>query len=154
MTDVVSISSLIFGILSFGFAVYQWRENNSLKKYRIKTLRSDLRTCNAIATNAYYSILALEASEVENAKYIHRVYGIHSKARVLVRSILQELSEIDTPYDEKRLAHYVRSGLITSKWLWCQALGFVSEAKPDIEVPELPDETPDWMENFLEHEIN
>ncbi|MEM6432529.1 MAG: hypothetical protein AAF773_01530 [Cyanobacteria bacterium P01_D01_bin.115] len=145
MDSIVGIVSLIFGILSFGFAVYQWSEVNNLKRYRIGKLRSDLRTCNAIVSNLYRVLIKLNSDDTPKTNYERRIYAAHSKSRVLVRSILQELSEIDTPYDEKRLEQYVKAGLIESQWLWRQALIFMRDAKPNIKIPNLPEETPDWI---------
>ena len=146
MDSIVGIVSLIFGILSFGFAVYQWSEVNNLKRYRIRKLRSDLITCNAIVSNLYRALIKSNSDNIPKANYERRIYAAHSKSRVLTRSILQELSEIDTPYDEKRLEQYVKSGLIESHWLWRQALAFVRDAKPNTKIPNLPEETPDWIE--------
>ena len=145
MDSIVGVISLIFGILSFGFAIYQWSEFNNLKRYRIGKLRSDLRTCSAIISNLYRVLTKLDSGGTQKTDYESRIYAAHSKSRVLIRSILQELSEIDTPYDERRLEQYVKSGLIESLWLWRQALVFVRDVKPNIKIPNLPEETPDWL---------
>jgi hypothetical protein len=48
------------------------------------------------------------------------------------------------PYDESKLNSYVSCGLITSKWVWQQAIIFVKSANKIEEPPNLPEDTRDY----------
>jgi hypothetical protein len=62
-----------------------------------------------------------------------------------MRSLFHELSEIDKPFDGQKLNYYVKTGLITSKWVWEQAATYTDN--DSIEQPkDLPDNTHDWFE--------
>ena len=74
-----------------------------------------------------------------------KLEAIHANPCGTIRSIFHELSQVDCPYDERRLHEYISVGLITSKWLWKQA-ALILQDTPDVsQVPDLPDDTPDLM---------
>jgi hypothetical protein len=75
---------------------------------------------------------------------LKKIAAVHAISASLVRSIFHELSEIDLPYDERKIDSYVSCGLITSKWVWQQAIIFVKSANEITEPPNLPEDTRDY----------
>ncbi len=83
---------------------------------------------------------------ITNIKASNKIRGTHNDSTTLIWSFFQELSEIDKPWNQKKLDFYYKSGLITSKWVWLQAQLFVDNGV-DITMPkDLPDNTIDCID--------
>lgn len=143
--DLIGFIGFIIGIFSFAYAVYTQRQASKLKKYQIGKLRSTLKDCIIIMSQSYRLLRDTEKFEINNANAIKKIGAVHAVSATLIRSLFHELSEIDLPYDENKLKCYVSSGLITSKWVWEQAIIFVRSAN-EIPMPELPEDTRDYHE--------
>lgn len=136
---------VFIGIVGMSLAALQYIKSSNLRHYRVKKLRSDLRMSIIVMAETFRLCTQLEKYKISDLEAIGRIQGAHSQASSLVRSLFQELSEVDLPYDESRLKQYEHIGLISSKWLWQQAASFV-ERPGNLTMPDLPNDTVDWMD--------
>lgn len=135
----------VVGIISLAYAIYTQNQVKKHRKYQIGKLRSSLKDCITVMSESFKLMQNPEKFGVTESNTIKRISAIHTVSATLIRSLFHELSEIDTPFDEKKLKSYAHSGLITSKWVWEQALVFV-KSSDGIEMPDLPENTKDWFE--------
>ena len=135
---------LLVGIIGISLATFQYWRSSNLRHYRIKKLRSDLRMSIIVMAETFRLCTQLDKYQISNVEAIGRMQGAHHQASSLVRSLFQELAEVDVPYNESRLKQYESIGLISSKWLWQQAASFV-ERPQNLTMPDLPNDTIDWM---------
>lgn len=143
--DIFGGISFIIGIASLVYAIYVQRQASKLRKYQIGKLRNCLKDCIIIMSQSFRLLRDTEKYGILDKEAIKKVSCIHSISATLIRSLFHELSEIDLPYDENRLKNYVSSGLITSQWVWEQAVTFVKDAN-GISIPDLPADTKDYVE--------
>jgi hypothetical protein len=141
--DLIGLIGFVIGIFSFVYAVHTQKQASKLKKYQIGKLRSTLKDCNNIMIQSYRLLKDSEELDITNVDAIKRIGAVHAFSVSLIKSLFHELSEIDLPYNEMKLKHYVSSGLITSKWVWQQAIMF-SSLSDKISMPDLPEDTWDY----------
>ncbi len=137
---------LLVGTVGTFLAIIQYWKSSNLRRYRVKKLRSDLRSSIIVMSETFRLCTQLEKYQINDIEAIGRIKAAHSQASALVRSLFQELSEVDLPYNEFRLNQYVSIGLISSKWLWQQASTFVPKPE-NLEMPNLPSNVIDWMDS-------
>lgn len=140
-SDVVGV---LIGVTGLVVAYLQYVRSAKYKESRINKLRTDLRAINLVMSETYRLATEREKYNIENVEALAKIRTAHSQACTLTRSILQELSEIDLPYDRNKLLKYKNNGLITSRWLWQQAASFLKEGDEDVP-SDLPEDTKDLM---------
>jgi hypothetical protein len=140
-----SAIGIMIGTLSLMVALIQTVRLNRLRKLRINRLRQDLISCRLAVVESDRLHRRREEYGINDPGAIARVRSIHANACNLTRSLFEQLSEVDRPYDANKLEQYVRLDVITSKWFWRQAALFV-ENPSKLAMPELPEDTPDYME--------
>ncbi len=145
MDNIVTIVSVIVSTISLIFAITQMVRLSHFRKLRISNLRSALQNCHLTMVESDRLLNNRKEYNLENKGALIKIEAIHANSCGLIRSLFHELSQIDTPYDEKKLKQYVSIDLITSKWLWKQAALFIPRQNNFDEMPELPDDTPDYM---------
>lgn len=143
--DPIAIGSAAVGLISLVIAATQTIRLSHLKKLRIDSLRSALQNCRLTMLESDRILNNREKYGLENRGALIKIQAIHSNACTLLRSLFKELSQADIPYDKKKLELYISLDLVTSKWLWKQAAFFVSGDKFPINMPDLPDDSPDYM---------
>ena len=143
--DPLAIGSAVIGVISLIIAVTQTIKLSHMKKLRIDSLRSALQNCRLTMLESDRLLNKREEYSLENKGALIKIQAIHSNACVLIRSLFKELSQADTPYNKKKLELYISLDLITSKWLWKQAAFFISGNKFPSKIPDLPDDSPDYM---------
>ena len=145
MTQFLTILGTIVSVVSLAFAVIQTLRIANLRRLRVNSLRAALQNCR---------IPMLESDRLLNKRISYhlmdrgaliKLEAIHANSCGTLRAIFHELSQVDLPYDERRLQEYVSLNLITSKWLWTQAALFLPYPPDPSKVPDLPDDTPDLM---------
>jgi hypothetical protein len=142
---VIAIISLIITIISLGVAIYQTSRISQIKMLRVKKLRSDLASCRMIVSESYRLLKKRKKYGIDDIDAISKLRSVHSNSCMLLRSSFQELSEVDHPYNEKKLKLYVSLGLISTPWIWCQAALFLPKNFLEVKMPDLQQETPDLM---------
>ena len=151
-----SVLGILVGVLSLIFAIIQTVRLARLRKVQVHRLRQDLVNCRQAVVESDRLSRYRDQYGISHAVAIGKIRSIHANACNLTRSLFDQLSMLDKPYDSRRLEQYVRLGLITSKWFWSQAALFV-ENPSHLEMPSLPDDTPDVMDaaigSEIEHEI-
>lgn len=125
--SAIEIIGLILGIGSFGVAIYQTSRISKIKKLRVNKLRSDLANCRMIVSETYRLLNKRKNYGIDDGGAISKLRSVHSNSCMLLRSFFQELSEVDHPYDEKKLKLYASLGLISTPWVWRQAALFLPE---------------------------
>jgi hypothetical protein len=115
------------------------------KKYQVKELKGALKESIIIMSQSFRLSREPEKYGITSQDCLRRISAIHTISTSLMRSLFHELSEIDKPFDGQKLNYYVKTGLITSKWVWEQAATYTDN--DSIEQPkDLPDNTHDWFE--------
>jgi len=142
----INYISFLIAILSFIIAILQTIRLKHLNKLRVNNLRAAVQNCRLVMAESYRLLQNRKEYDIENNGVVSKLRAIHSNSCVLIRSFFAELSEIDKPYNENKLKHYVSLDLITSKWLYKQAAHFLSKPMLNTDlIKELPDDTPDLM---------
>ena len=145
MEIIITIISAAAGVISVIFAVTQTVRLSHFRKIRISNLRSSLQNCRLTMVESDRLLNHRKEYNLGNKGALIKIEAIHANSCGLIRSLFHELSQIDTPYNEKKLKQYVSIDLITSKWLWKQAALFIANQSDVTEMPELPDDTHDYM---------
>ncbi|KPJ64389.1 hypothetical protein AMJ44_12890, partial [candidate division WOR-1 bacterium DG_54_3] len=121
MDQVINYVGIIVGVGSLVFAVVQTVKLSKIRKLRINSLRSALQNCRLIMAESDRLLNNQKAYDLENQGALIKVQSIHSNACGLIRSLFHELSQVDLPYNKRKLKLYVSLDLISSKSLWKQA---------------------------------
>ena len=145
MADIISIMSATVGIISLIIAITQTIRLSYLRKLRVGNLREALQNCRLTMLESDRLLNNRKEYDLENKGALIKVQAIHSNSCGLIRALFHELSQVDTPYNVQKLEDYISLDLITSKWLWKQAALFIPTQERTFEIPELPDDTPDYM---------
>ncbi len=143
--DPTAITGIIIGAISLTYAIYTNREARQLKAHQIDNLRSSVKDCIVVMNQTYRLMNQPEKFEIENQQALKRISLTHSNSTTIIRALFRDLSKIDLPYDNEKLHGYVQAGLITSNWVWEQALTYAANPKA-FEKPQLPDDSPDWFD--------
>lgn len=145
MDQILGTAGLLVGVISFAYAVYTNREMKKLKAHQIDNLRSTLKDTIVVMVQTYRMMNQPEKYGISDPQAIKRISAAHSNSATIIRAIFRDLSKIDLPYDNDKLNGYVQAGLITSNWVWQQALTY-AESPASFKRPELPNDTPDWFD--------
>lgn len=140
-------------VLSLVVAIIQTVRLSKLRKLRINRLRQDLVNCRQAVLESDRLHKKRVPYGISEPIAIAKIRVIHDNACNLTRSLFEQLSEVDKPYTGARLEQYAQVGLITSKWFWRQAALFVKDPRTLIMPPNLPDDTPDYMEEVAPDSI-
>ena len=135
----------IGAIASIVSIVYAIKAKNDLKKqknHQIMNLRQTLRDAIVAMSNSYLLLKNVENYQISNPEAIARITSAHISSTDIIRAIYKELSTLDLPYDNAKLNGYVKSGLITSRWAWKEALAYADGQDSFIEPQDLPEDTP------------
>ncbi len=143
--NLISIISFIVGIISLIIALTQTIRLSHLKKIRVDSLRSALQNCRLTMLESDRLLNKRNEYGIESKGALIKIEAIHANSCGLLRSLFYELSQVDTPYDEQKLKQYISLDLITSTWLWKQAALFIPGQSFPSNIPELPNDTPDYM---------
>jgi len=143
--EPIDIISFIVGIISLVIALTQTIRLSHLKKLRVDSLRAALQNCRLTMLESDRLLNKRKEYGIENKGALIKIEAIHANSCGLLRSLFHELSQVDTPYNEKKLKQYISLDLITSKWFWKQAALFIPGKKLTTNIPNLPDDTPDYM---------
>lgn len=146
-----SAVSILIGVLSLLVAAIQTIRLNTLRRLRIHRLRQDLVSCRQAVVESDRLHRKREEYGIKDPGAVARIRSIHANACTLTRSLFEQLAEVDKPYDASKIEQYVRLNLITSKWFWMQAALFVKNPSA-LAMPELPEDTPDYMEGASEQQ--
>lgn len=147
----IELASVLMGILSLVVAVIQTFRLNKLRKLQIHRLRQDLVNCRQAVVESDRLSRRRNEYGINHPAVIGKVRSINANACNLTRSLFEQLSQVDRPYNADRLKQYVKLDIITSKWFWRQAALFV-ENPSNLEMPDLPDDTPDYMEGAPDYQ--
>lgn len=143
--DYLTLAGVIITLGSFLYAIYTNWQMTKLKEYQVGNLRNVLKNCIVVMSHSFKLTNNSEKYGITEKEAIARISAIHIMSTTLIRSLFHELSKIDTPFDEEKLNEYITCELITSKWVWKQAVTFKS-TKSKIEPPDsLPNDTKDYL---------
>ncbi len=140
--DLFGITGILIGIVSLGYAIYTNHKIKKLKAHQIDNLRSTLKDTIVVMTQTYRLINQPEKFGINDQQAIKRISAAHSNSATIIRAVFRDLSKIDLPYDSEKLNGYVQAGLITSNWVWRQALTYADNPS-SFKKPDLPEDTPD-----------
>ncbi|WP_157956773.1 hypothetical protein [Salinicola halimionae] len=147
---VIPIISMLIGATSIFYAIYTKRQMSKIEDHRIKNLRSSLKRCISVMGKSFRLTQNSEQYSIHDKEAIRQISCIHTTSLDLIRDLFQDLSELDSPYDTKKLNFYTSSGIITSKWVWEQAAMFVLNDSTIEMPPNLPENTIDWVTDTIE----
>lgn len=145
MSMIFTVVGTLISIISLGFAIIQTIRLAQLRRLRVNSLRAALQSCRLPMVESDRLLNNRRHYGLEDRGALIKLEAIHANSCATIRAIYNELSQVDIPYDVRRLQEYVQLGLITSKWLWTQAALSLMEPYDVSQVPDLPDNTPDLM---------
>ncbi len=132
-------------LVSLFIAIFQSAKLANFRKYRVKCLRVALQNTRIVMLESDRLLNDRIRYGIEDKRAIMKLEAIHANSCGTMRSLFQELSEADTPYNETKLKIYISLGLISSKWIWQQAAMFMTGPLQNYPMPDLPDDSPDFM---------
>jgi hypothetical protein len=140
--EAIGLVGAIASVASLAYALYARRELAKLKEYQIANLRNTLKHALVTMSNSYQLMNYPQKYDLSNnAATLERISATHISSTSIIRSIFSELSRLDLPYDDEKLNGYVKAGLITSNWVWEQALMYAKNPN-SFNKPDLPEDTP------------
>ena len=145
MNEILAIVGTVISLSSLVIAIVQTVRLTRLRSLRVNSLRAALQNCRIAMLESDRLLNDRKEYSIEDCGALIKIEAIHANSCATIRSILYELSQIDIPYDKRKLEKYISAGLITSKWLWTQATLFMKNPPKQSEMPDLPDDTPDLM---------
>ncbi|MFM0276856.1 hypothetical protein P0D75_02400 [Paraburkholderia sediminicola] len=145
LEDGLGIVGIAIGVVSLAYAVFANRELARVRKFQAEKLRSNIKECIILMVESFRLIKNKTEFELAHPDVLLKLGAIHTTSTGLLRTLFQELSQVDKPYDLEKLNFYVSTGVITSQWVWEQAATFLDVPGGISPPPNLPEKTRDWF---------
>lgn len=129
---------LFIGVLGLIVGLLSMVRSNKLKRQQVINLRKNLHVCRRLVYHTWQLNKYRRKYGITSDDTVSQLAKIDGRARTLLESTLSDLSQLDTPWNQKKLQFYVDKEMISSKWLFREAAKF---AESSTSVPEhLPDD--------------